>query len=241
MKKTLLIATTLFISSHFQSQIVKGTKYVGLNLSFNKGKNDNLENTNSSITKNYDFSFAPSFNYFIKDNFAIGGNIGAGFYKNSENRTNINISDPNYIDLNEDKSTTYSAGFSGIYYKKILEKFYFVSVFDLSYNYSFGINSSIYHSQNYIHEYINKSIINNVALNFSPGFTYFITPKFGLNVKTNLFSLQFQNTLYNTNYTNIYQYSPEYNQIQNLTSSRNTIAGGLYFLPTFSISLNYFF
>lgn len=240
MKKTILIAATLFICSHFQAQIVKGTKSVGLGLSFNKGKNDDLESTLSSVTKSYGFSFSPSFNYFIKDNFSIGGYIGTGFGKSSANYTYLDYPMSEVYQINENKTNFYRTGINGVYYKKMLEKLYFFGEVSLSYSYYYRTESSIMQDQYAVSHNFHSYITNAITFNLSPSITYFITPKLGINLKMTPLFFQFQNSLNKMNQTLVYQNSPENNVSNNQTISQNSFRKNAWFSKP-SISVNYFF
>jgi hypothetical protein len=198
MKKPILTFLFLSILQFYQAQPEKGIKSIGggINLSHNgqnsKGYSKNgIKNNNYGLNLNYD--------YFIKDNFSIGGGINSGYFQMTQFQT---ISDKLESSVKM-KQKQIGLSINATHYKKIIEKFYYSTQTSLFYNY----NTSIYNFSGEYRQYNN----NNIAFTISPGFTYFATPKIGFRLQSTFFSLnygnnQFPNQLYN-NSTSTYSES----------------------------------
>lgn len=159
MLKSILILGTSLITLTTYSQFERGVKQIGFTTVFSGAKSK----TNGLTGNLLYFKVAPSFSYFVKDNFSIGGTF---LFSTSQSIQKINNNS------NGNKSLTYGFGFTMNKYFKLKENFYFT------------VNSMVSFS-NYSSQIINSnsspiSKSNILGGTIAPGLVYLLTPKIGL-------------------------------------------------------------
>jgi len=167
----------------YQAQTEKGIKSIGAGLTLNH-RGQNTKDYNKTGVKENNYGLNLNYDYFIKDNFSIGGGINSGYYQMTQFQT---ISDKLESSVKLQQKQL-GLSINAMHYKKIIEKFYYSTQISLFYNY----NTSISNFNGKYRQYDN----NNIALTISPGFTYFATPKIGFRLQSTLFSLNYGNSQY---------------------------------------------
>jgi len=163
MKKILLSSLAVFIVllSHAQqsqqaqqSQIKKGTVFIGGSIGFSKQTPSN-DNPNNYYQKVTNVNLFPSIGWAIKDNLVFGVMLGYGYQKSSQSP----------VDTLYSKNQTYSAGVFLRKYKYLGSGFSLFGQGNLFYTYG---KTSNYNGSQFYQTYSSY----NVGLNFNPGVAY---------------------------------------------------------------------
>jgi hypothetical protein len=222
MKKYFLILLTACAIQAGYSQTEKGKMFIGGSFNLYGNTHSRLD---SSYKYDYDrigFTIAPNFGYFIADNLATGAFINLGFVKS--NQTEDYMNRRTYSSMNNYKSNLLSLGLGGFmrYYINITDKFKFFANGNI--NYQFQSDKRTYQN-NYPTNQTEES--NNISINISPNFVYFVTPKLGIE----------------TSFGNIYyDYSSSKNKSVSYDNHDNSSDYGVNLsLSSFYLGLNYYF
>lgn len=160
MKKILLSSLTVFIVflSHAQqsqqTQIKKGTVFIGGSIGFSKQSPSN-DNPNNYYQKSTNVNLFPSIGWAIKDNLVFGVTLGYGYQKNSQAP----------VDTLYNKNQTYSAGVFLRKYKYLGSGFSLFGQSNLFYTYGKTTN---YDGSQFYQTYSSYLF----GLNFNPGVAY---------------------------------------------------------------------
>ena len=185
LKSILILGITIFTFSTY-SQFEHGVKQIGFTTAFS-GSNSKV----TGLTSNTLYvRFAPSFNYFVKDNFSIGGTL---LFSSNQSIQKINsISSGS-------KTLIYGLGISANKYFKIKDNLFF-TVYSLV---SFSKSQSQSQSQT-INSNASSTKLNVFGISIAPSLVYLFTPKIGLTATFG--SLNFSNSTHvgtpNSSYTN---------------------------------------
>lgn len=165
---TVLLLTLVCISPTLIAQVSKGAMSAGGGINL---QSTTFHNTETSITQIY---LIPGFDYFIKDKFSVGMNLGISFNKIKRKKTDTNYS-----------SGYFSFGPYARYYVPFIEnKFY-----------GFGeaaTSFSFYHSDNEVEVFY-------ASLYLSPGLAYFVNERIAVEFGLTIFNLTTQNPKGNDN------------------------------------------
>lgn len=185
MKKLLLSALTIIglAGTGAFAQTAQGTFMLGGNLSFGSN-NDKPSSSNPNETTNSYFTIAPMGGYFFTNNFAAGLIIG---YSNNVNTTKTGANETKVT------SSNFFVGPYARYYWMIGTKMAFFG--DARLTFGSGTQNTDMTPSSAIPE----TKTNNVNLSITPGFTYFITPRVGLEMQLNALGLFYNNTTSETN------------------------------------------
>lgn len=177
MKRQSLILLAFFICMSVYSQTEKGKMFIGGQISLSTTSNPGLDTLSTVDRTAFSIKISPNFAYFIKDNFAIGGNFSLG-YSNSTNEYAY-INQVAYLQTDKSNSTSIGIGGFARYYAKITDKFFFFMHGGATYTYQKDKSDQTY--INLSHTLENKQTHSNtIAVALSPGLVYFVTPKLGI-------------------------------------------------------------
>lgn len=178
LKSILILGITLFTFTIF-SQFERGVKQIGFTTAFS-GSNSELTALKTSTLY---VRFNPSFNYFVKDNFSIGGTL---LFTSNQSIQKINNTSSG------SKTLIYGLGISANKYFKIKDNLFFTVNSLVSFSKSQSTNSS------------SSSKSNVFGISVAPSLVYQFTPKIGLTATFG--SLYFTNSnpdgVSNSSYTN---------------------------------------
>jgi outer membrane protein len=160
---TLAFATSAFIA---QAQTSAGNKMIGGTLE--------IQSTNYKSSNGADatyFTFAPSFGYFVKDNFAVGATVSLGSYKSGTGP-------------GESNTSTFAVGpFARLYKFTSNEQFAFFGQAGVNFGSSRSETGNIV---------TDKS--SSVTLGIAPGFAYFFNEHWAAELSISGFSIQNTNS-----------------------------------------------
>ncbi len=180
LKSILILGITLFTFTIF-SQFERGVKQIGFTTAFS-GSNSELTGLKTSTLY---VRFNPSFNYFVKDNFSIGGTL---LFTSNQSIQKINNT------TSGSKTLIYGLGISANKYFKIKDNLFFTvnSLVSFSKSQSQTINSN------------SSTKFNGFGISIAPSLVYLFTTKLGLTATFG--SLYFSNSKLvsasNSSYTN---------------------------------------
>lgn len=189
MKKLILIAIITLSVQYVFAQPAKGQLFIGGSVGANQTSMPS-DNSNSSENKRFSINISPNVGYVINDKVALGFSLNYGQYNNKYD--NISNSVTSNI---KSHGANYGGSLFALYYKPLTEKLFFTLHSSLGYNY--GNSKTEIHYNNSITGYyidLQKSKTNNYALNISPGFEYFLTPRLGLNTSLGSLGYSFIST-----------------------------------------------
>lgn len=193
MKKALLVSMTIFTFINGFSQTEKGRKFINgqISLSGNNNYSGGAVGSNKYNSSSLAFQFVPNVGYFIKDNFAVGANLSFGVSNSTQE-----VEYPNQTPVEtfyKSNSISYGIGGFARYYKKITDKFLFLTNGGVSYIYQ---TQKVDNSNNYFHPTGSPSVqtvqTNSFSVVITPGIVYFVSPKFG--IETNFGNINYQNS-----------------------------------------------
>lgn len=213
-KGFLILLATCALNSTF-AQTEKGKMLLGGQLSFS-GNNQSSSLVNEkydSDIKTSSFSLEPSFGYFVKDNLAIGVDLGFGSTTtNSESSSQLTSYNDVYNMLIDTKEVTksYGVGVFARQYLKMSNKFMFYvnggvgySVYNTDVESTYTDTGDNPYNDN---EYKMKAKV--ISIDIQPGIIYFPTPKLGFHATIG--SLYYQSRKRTDN--NIEEVEAEYKQ-----------------------------
>ncbi|MBC6991693.1 outer membrane beta-barrel protein [Hymenobacter sp. BT491] len=182
MKKLILSALVLSFSAlGAQAQIAAGTTLLGGNAGYSsQTQKSEFANSPSSDPDNkyHQYELAPTVGYFIADNLAVGVSFGLAGTQQKQKNYNGNLS---YT--NETKMRYLSVGPLLRYYKFVSEKAAFYGQLGAGYINNYSVQKS---STNYAGDNIARS--QGYYSQLLPGFVFFPTDKFGLELTMRGFS-----------------------------------------------------
>jgi len=221
MKKILLLITIIPSTLTGYSQTEKGKKMIGGQISFGGSQYSRIDSSTMAKATIQSFNINPKFGYFIKDNFAVGGNVDFGL-----SHYVGNIIDPNYTSTFKSKSISFGAGVFARYYKKINDNFSFFLNGNLLYSHS--PYSRYERTTNSITNVFNtERIFHTISIAISPGLVYFPSPKLGIEAS-------FGNIFYN--YSTYKDINVSYKNHDNLSNYGINVSS-----MTFNLGMNYYF
>lgn len=164
MKRILILSFTLvLVAPALWAQTTKGSIALGGGFGINSSKNENAYG-NSDYTAS-SFQFRPVGGYFLADNLEVGLQLGV-----TSGKSGYDGNDPT-------KTSAFSAGPYARYYKFTSnERFAFTGQVGIS----FGSGKSSFMN--------NETKTGNLGITIAPGFTYFISDKWGLDFQLDLLS-----------------------------------------------------
>jgi hypothetical protein len=196
MKKKILVFLTILAFSSAYSQTDKGQKFIGGQFNIQGSTTDIIDDLMLNNSQTFGANVVPSLGFFVKDNFAIGATLIYG-YSRSTLRREAPVIDASFSLVNIDESTTNGYGVGGFarYYVDFSEKFNFYLNGGINYTYSiqekittqndpFTGNPGVPNSR--------TNLLQTANIGISPGFVFFVTPKFG--IQTSLGSVFYQIT-----------------------------------------------
>ncbi|MFY9307958.1 MAG: hypothetical protein WAQ28_02795 [Bacteroidia bacterium] len=180
-KHIFLLSLGSLLSAGAFSQISKGTKFLGGNLSAGLERSDNFYDApglSESTYINRSFGITPGFGYFISDKMAIGLSAGYSYSYNGSSYKPSGSS--SYTQINSTRGNWVSANPYVRYYLTLGEKAALFSQLNASYSHGFMNKDFVYDDG--MNEQIEKNKISSLRLGISlvPGFSYFLSDKFAL-------------------------------------------------------------
>lgn len=217
-KLTLLIAIAALAAFGAQAQTAKGTLVLTGKAGYSQSKTKSDRDTNNPYNSHelYNYTLAPAFGYFIKDNLEIGA---------TAHRYKFQYENINYF---EGGSTTWNYG----------ENNKGVSVYARQYSYlteklalhgtlSVGLSNQVYYTNTYSagpYAQNSKSEFDAIRLNssLSPGLTFFASNKIGLEASLGALKYSRSNTDF-VNESSSYINSPDNPKRSESTHKRNAL------------------
>jgi len=183
MKKIVLILLAIFALKAGYSQTEKGKMFVGGQINLSGNSKSSLDTLSKQDLNAINFTFAPSFGYFLKDNFAIGAKINFGVSNSTDTYKYVSKNGIGTLlkSSYEQNTLSYGIGAFARYYIKITDNFKFFINGEVNYLYQTQKNSNYTTIINPEVPVIKDIIINNLNIGISPGLEYFATSKLSIN------------------------------------------------------------
>ncbi len=198
MKKQILLALTIFTLSSAYSQTDKGQKFIGGQLNLQGSTSAIIDDLMINNNQTFGINIVPSLGFFIKDNFAVGATLNYGYSRVTQQRETPVVDAP-FMLINTNQSTTNGYGIGGFarYYVDLSEKFKFYLNGGINYTYSIQekmTTSNDPSNGNPGTPVSQKNVLNTANIAISPGFVFFVTPKFGIQTSIGSAYYQFTNS-----------------------------------------------
>lgn len=233
MKTILTIISAILLVNTSIAQTEKGKKFIGGYISVTGYKNTKDDLYSTSSNKNHSFQLSPRFGAFINDKLALGGYVT--FISQKEMQTGKNNWSQNGIPNLEYSTTYHTIGYgAGAFirkYKMLTEKLFFTGTCEIGYMHQDQKKKFETNDPNHLNSINNPDEqlmkFNLVGSSIAPGFTYFVTPKLGVDASFGRL---------------IYSFSTSKNV--SLPSEINTKANNFNIdlnINSFSLGLNYYF
>lgn len=196
MKKLILISGLLFLSFQVYSQTEKGTTMIGTRFNIYQNKQESesfLSSTNYAYT-NKGFNIGLNGGYFIKNHLALG--LFVSYAGQSTENIDKSSNGDAFKNTNTNDSKVYSLGLYARAYKMMLDnKIAFFGQFNATY--SFGKSNSLYTQMTngtVQSEQKTNGDISGISFGISPGVSYFINQRIGLEISFGNLSYSTQTT-----------------------------------------------
>lgn len=196
-KKILVVLTVLSMSSAF-SQTDKGQKFIGGQMNLQGSTSAIVDVNMLNNSQNFNVNVVPSLGFFVKDNFAVGATLNYGYSRSTLRRETPVVGLPfSYISNNQNTSNGFGIGGFARYYFDLSDKFSFFLNGGLNYTYSIQENITTENNPsdgNPGTPISRTNLLNTANIGVSPGFVFFVTPKFGIQTSIGSVYYQFTNS-----------------------------------------------
>ena len=211
MKQIILAIAALIIVSHSNAQILKGSMLMVGSGSYAGNNYSIKDSSTTTLNKSANYSFSPGIGYFIKDNLAVGMEIGYGYNKTTYETNNLPAVTPF---TNKNTTITQSlqfAPYASCHFMLSPKAFIFIKA-RVAYGMplSYDSKNEYYSGMDYSTDDNKKVKINTLNAQLVPGILFFLNNRFAL--QANFGSLYY-------NSMRIIDKSVSYDNYNNTTSS----------------------
>lgn len=198
MKKKILVVITLLSISSAYTQTDKGQKFIGGQMNLQGSTSAIVDDLMLNNNQNFSVNVVPSLGFFVKDNFAVGATLNYGYSRASLRRETPVVGLPySYISTNQNTSNGFGIGGFARYYFDLSERFNFYLNGGINYTYSNQENITTENdpSNGNPGTPISRiNLLNTANIAISPGFAFFVTPKFSIQTSIGSAYYQFTNS-----------------------------------------------